>query len=310
ATRWLELPGIPQFQPSELAKVGLVFCFAGYTSWIRRRKERPRSRADSPAGRFFRDGFIQFIIPGIAIMVWILLIVTQPHLSCAIIMACLAGCCYFAAGFSTRVWLAGLSILLVVVLLVVMVFAFVILPLLPDDYLDQYDYWARRINVFTDSDEASDDDRHQNDQSRIAIGSGGLTGVGLGQGRQKFNYLPEEFNDYVFAILAEELGLVGSLSVILLFLALLLMGTATALRMSAAFPAILVFGYTCLIAMQAFLNIGVAAGVLPPTGISLPLFSYGGTSNLFFLLGAGLLLGASRNAPAQPREQRRRMTDA
>ncbi|HEY5466076.1 MAG TPA: FtsW/RodA/SpoVE family cell cycle protein, partial [Clostridia bacterium] len=198
----------------------------------------------------------------------------------------------------------GLLILMILILVVVIAFAFIVMPLMPADYLDQYDYWGRRINIFTNSEDASQDDLHQSEQSKIAIGSGGLTGVGLGQGRQKFNYLPEEFNDYVFAILAEELGLAGSMSVILLFTALLLMGTAAAMKTSGPFPTIIIFGYTSLIAMQAFLNIGVAAGVLPPTGISLPLFSYGGTSNLFFLLGIGLLLGASRSGGAHPQTRR------
>ena len=310
ATRWLKLPGIPQFQPSELAKIGLVYCFAGYTSWIRRRKDknkaqrRSKSRSSSPVSTFFREGFIQFIIPGVAILIWIALIVTQPHLSCAIIMAGLAVCCFFAAGFSRKVWAAGLMIMVVVLILVVLLVSFILLPLMPDDYLDQYSYWARRINVFTDSDDASKDDRYQSDQSKIAIGSGGLTGVGLGQGRQKFNYLPEEFNDYVFAILAEELGLMGSLLVIALFMLLLLLGTAAALRTSGPFSTVIVFGYTSLVALQAFLNIGVAAGVLPPTGISLPLFSWGGTANFFFLLGIGLLLSASRVGGQSVRKRR------
>lgn len=308
ATRWLELPGIPRFQPSELAKIGLVFCFAGYTSWVRRRKANRNSGMNNhrqPAGkRFFTDGMMEFVVPSFAIGVWLLLIVTQPHLSCAIILSGLAACCYFAAGFNWRVWFAGFLILMILILVVVIAFAFIVMPLMPADYLDQYDYWGRRINIFTNSEDASQDDLHQSEQSKIAIGSGGLTGVGLGQGRQKFNYLPEEFNDYVFAILAEELGLAGSMSVIVLFTALLLMGTAAAMKTSGPFPTIIIFGYTSLIAMQAFLNIGVAAGVLPPTGISLPLFSYGGTSNLFFLLGIGLLLGASRSGGAHPQTRR------
>ncbi len=303
ATRWLEIGPLPRFQPSELAKIGLVFCFAGYTSWLRRRKEAGKDRSSNGVIGFFREGFIQFIVPGMAILAWIALIVTQPHLSCAIIMACLAACCYFAAGFRARVWAAGILILLIVIIVIALVVAFFVVPLLPDGYLDQYAYWGRRVDVFTGSDEASKDDRHQSEQSMIAIGSGGLTGVGLGQGVQKYNYLPEEFNDYVFAILAEELGLIGSLSVILLFLLLLVMGMSAALRTIGPFPTVIVFGYTCLLCMQAFLNIGVATGVLPPTGISLPLFSYGGTSNLFFLLGVGLLLSASRsgNSEAQAR---------
>ena len=284
ATRWLALPGLPQFQPSELAKVGLVFCFAGYTSWIRQRRQEKGVRRG-----FFREGLWQFVVPAAAVALWALLIVTQPHLSGAVILCLLALCCFLAAGFSPKVWAAGLLILLVFVLIFLLVAVYFILPSLPDDSLGQYDYWKRRINVFTDSDEASDADRFQSEQSMIAIGSGGLTGLGLGQGRQKFNYLPEEFNDYVFSILAEELGLLGSLSVLLLFTVFLLLGAVAATKAQSPYVRILLFGYTALIAIQAYLNIGVAVGVLPPTGISLPLFSYGGTSNLFFLAGIGLI---------------------
>ncbi len=300
ATRWLELPGFPAFQPSELAKIGLVFCFAGYTSWVRRRAEN-NPRRSRRRSHFWRDGWIHFVIPAIAIVFWIALIVTQPHLSGAIILFCLAGCCFLAAGFSARIWAAGLAILLIALLVVTLVATVFILPLMPDSYTDQFHYWTRRMHVFTQSDKASDADRHQSDQARIAIGSGGLTGVGLGQGRQKYNYLPEEFNDYVFAILAEELGWIGSLSIVLLYLALMLAGMLTATKTAGPYATNLVFGYTCLLCLQAFLNIGVATGVLPPTGISLPLFSYGGTSNLFFLIGTGLLLGASRNRRPNPR---------
>ncbi len=296
ATRWLKLPGIPAFQPSELAKIGMVFCFAGYTSWRRRADEQTaRSRPGTRRRGFWRDGLVKFCIPACAILLWIVLILTQPHLSGAIILACLAGCCFLAAGFSPRVWAAGLMIIVTVIVIISLLVVVFVLPLLPDTYMDQFSYWSRRIDIFTDAEGASDDDRHQSDQARIAIGSGGLTGVGLGQGRQKYNYLPEEFNDYVFAILAEELGWIGSISVILLYLLLMAAGTAAATRTAGPYATVLVFGYTSLLCLQAFLNIGVATGVLPPTGISLPLFSYGGTSNLFFLIGAGLLLGASRN---------------
>ncbi len=300
ATRWLKLPGLPAFQPSELAKIGMVFCFAGYSSWMRRREEKS-TRKGHRRGRFWRDGWVRFVIPATAILVWVALIVTQPHLSGAIILVCLAACCFLAAGFPARVWIAGLAILLALLLLFTLIVMVFVLPLMPDSYTDQFDYWTRRMHIFTQSDQASDADRHQSDQARIAIGSGGLTGVGLGQGRQKYNYLPEEFNDYVFAILAEELGWIGSVSVILLYLALMLAGTMAAAKMSGPYATILVFGYTSLLCLQAFLNIGVATGVLPPTGISLPLFSYGGTSNLFFLIGAGMLLGASRNRRVEQR---------
>ncbi len=134
-----------------------------------------------------------------------------------------------------------------------------------------------------------------------------LTGVGLGNGRQKYNYLPEAHNDYIFAIIGEELGFIGTVSVIMLFLLFHLIGTRIAWRAINPHAAILAAGYTVLITTQALLNIGVATRSLPATGISLPFFSYGGTSNLFFMLAIGFILGVSRTGQMLTGRQRNLM---
>ena len=135
---------------------------------------------------------------------------------------------------------------------------------------------------------------YQLSQSLISIGSGGLLGVGLGKSRQKFLYLPEEHNDFIFAIICEELGLIGAGIIMLLFAALILRGYWIALHARDRFGCLLVVGVTTLIAMQVFLNIGVVTGLLPTTGISLPFFSYGGTALSIQLAEMGIVLSVSR----------------
>ena len=137
-------------------------------------------------------------------------------------------------------------------------------------------------------------DGYQMVQSLLSIGSGGLLGVGLGKSRQKFQYLPEEYNDFIFAIICEELGLIGAAVIMILFAALILRGYWIALNARDRFGSLLVVGFTSLIAMQTFLNIGVVTGLVPATGISLPFFSYGGTALLLQLAEMGIVLSVSR----------------
>ena len=148
-------------------------------------------------------------------------------------------------------------------------------------------YW---LNPWEDAQGAG----YQLSQSLISIGSGGLLGVGLGKGRQKFLYLPEEHNDFIFAIVCEELGLIGATIIMLLFAALILRGYWIALHARDRFGSLLAVGVTSLIAMQTFLNIGVVTGLLPTTGISLPFFSYGGTALSLQLAEMGIVLSVSR----------------
>ena len=135
---------------------------------------------------------------------------------------------------------------------------------------------------------------YQLSQSLISIGSGGMFGVGLGKSVQKFLYLPEEHNDFIFAIVCEELGLIGASIIMLLFAALILRGYWIALHARDRFGSLLVVGVVTLIAMQTFLNIGVVTGLLPTTGISLPFFSYGGTALTMQLAEMGIVLSVSR----------------
>ena len=138
------------------------------------------------------------------------------------------------------------------------------------------------------------DKGYQLRQSLITIGSGGLWGLGLGKSRQKFLFLPEEHNDFIFSIVCEELGLVGAGIIMLLFAALILRGYWIALHTRDRFGTLLAVGFTTQLAVQVFLNIGVVTGLLPTTGISLPFFSYGGTALLIQLAEMGVILSVSR----------------
>ena len=135
-------------------------------------------------------------------------------------------------------------------------------------------------------------------QSQTAIGSGGLLGVGLGNSKQKYLFLPEEHNDFIFAIVCEELGLIGACVIILLFALLIIRGYWLALHARDRFGTLLIVGINTLLAAQVFLNIGVVTGAIPPTGISLPFFSYGGTALMIQLAEMGMILSVSRQIPA------------
>ena len=151
-----------------------------------------------------------------------------------------------------------------------------------------------RINIWLDPWSDAQGGGYQIVQSLYAIGSGGLMGLGLGRSRQKYLYLPEEHNDYIFPIVCEELGFVGAMVVLLLFLLLILRGYWIALHARDRFGMLVVGGLTTLLALQVFLNIGVVTNLLPATGISLPFFSYGGTALLIQLFEMGVILSVSR----------------
>jgi len=155
-------------------------------------------------------------------------------------------------------------------------------------------YGASRVAMWENPWLDAADKGYQMVQSLLAIGSGGLLGVGLGKSRQKFLYLPEEHNDFIFSIVCEELGLIGATVIMLLFSALILRGFWIALHTRDRFGCLLVVGISTFIGLQTFLNIGVVTGLLPATGISLPFFSYGGTALTIQLAEMGMILSVSR----------------
>lgn len=296
ARRWLPLPFLPgtTFQPSELTKIVCIFYLAWYYSDLRRRRNAGLIRSRDPKKQAWLDAWEDIIKPMLPIVAQLFLISLQAHMSAVIIILLISVCLIASAGVKISSWLrggaVGVTVLATLVLLILAASA-----VFPSAKVTQrWRHVITRINIFTQDDSVTDELRWQSEQAILAIGSGGLKGVGLGQSRQKYMYLPENHNDYIFSVVCEETGFLGGVGVIVAYGAFLVIGMGIARNTRTLFGRILACGYTYLITLQSYLSIGVNVGVLPPTGISLPFFSYGGTSNLFFLVGAGLLLSVSK----------------
>ena len=264
ATRWLGIPGTSlQFQPSEIAKLAVILYFGDSIS---KKKDKMRT---------FRYGIAPYAV---ILIVLALLVGMEPHLSGAILIMG-AGAAMMLVGGIHWGWVGGAlgaaGLMLYVVVFVIRY------------NTSRFDMWH---NPWLDPL----GDGYQLSQSLLTIGSGGLWGVGLGKSRQKFLFLPEEHNDFIFAIVCEELGLIGASIIMLLFAALILRGFWIALHARDRFGSLLVVGIMTLVGLQTFLNIGVVTGLLPTTGISLPFFSYGGTALSIQLAEMGIVLSVSR----------------
>lgn len=295
ARRWLPVPFTQTtFQPSEFTKIALVFYLAWYYSRLNRLRKAGKIVAADPKKQIWLDAWWDIIKPMIPVVAQCALISLQAHMSAVIIILTISLFLIATAGIRLRSWLVGLGVGATMLSLLAMVFLFISL-IFPDAQVTQrWNHVITRINIFTADQSVNASVAWQSDQALVAIGSGGWQGLGLGQSRQKYMYLPENHNDYIFSIIGEELGFFGGLAVILLFVAFLICGLLVAKRAKSMYGRILAAGYTYLLTLQAFFSIGVNLGLLPPTGISLPFFSYGGTSNLFFMIGAGLLLSVSK----------------
>ncbi|MBQ7138915.1 MAG: putative lipid II flippase FtsW [Clostridia bacterium] len=262
--RWLSLGGL-SFQPSELAKFAIVLYMATALSY-----SGPRIK------RLWTGIVPVLIVPGITF----LLILEQPNLS--------------TAG----------SIMIVSLILIVMAGAkwrHTLLMICGGLTVGAYYAWSepyrrRRLLSFRNPFAMMHDEGYQLSQSLIAFGSGGVFGMGLGQGRQKYAYLPYPESDFIFAIVGEDFGLLGCLVVIALFVALMIAGYRVAIACRDRFGALLAAGITSSITVQAFLNMGVVVGILPTTGLPLPFFSAGGTSVSITMAAMGILMNISRNA--------------
>lgn len=273
ATRWLGVDGVLTFQPSEIAKLAVIVYFADSIS---KKKERMRD---------LREGVLPY---GVWLAVIAVLMLLEPHLSGTILIVG-TGAIMMAVG-GMPAWLIGAGVGGVAAA------AWGFVALVDAGIIS---YGASRINMWHDPWLDSSDDGYQMVQSLIAIGSGGLLGTGLGKGRQKFLYLPEESNDFIFSTVCEELGLIGASLILLVFALLLLRGFWIALHARDRFGTLLVVGVMSHLGLQVFLNVAVVTGLVPATGISLPFFSYGGTALLLQLVEIGLVLSVSRQIPAK-----------
>ena len=272
AVRWIRVGPIT-IQPSELVKAAVILAFADWA--CRFGPERMRT---------FKFGVLPFL--GV-LVVFSGLLLRQPHLSATIIILGVGAIMMFAGG--TRwYWFAIAAVLGLMLVLYLRGHADWVMEKAEDSYMFQ------RIAAWLDPESQKLGYGWQIIQSLYAIGSGGLLGLGLGNSRQKYLYLPEAQNDYIFSIICEELGLVGAVLILLLFAVLILRGFWLALQCKDQFNRMMVIGFTGLIAIQVFLNVGVVTNLLPSTGISLPFFSSGGTALIVQLAEVGIILSASR----------------
>ena len=275
ATRWLQL-GPLGFQPSEVAKFALIVVFAHMISLY----------ADKMGT--FRYGVLPFV--GV-LGLFAALVFLENHMSGTLIILALGAILMFIGGTKPRWFILG-GALLVVMLVAYLAFGG------KDDAGEGGVYQMDRISGWLDpfGDKSGSADTWQIKQSLYAIGSGGLLGVGLGQSRQKYLYLPKPQNDFIFAIVCEELGMVGALVIMLLFALLIWRGVYISLHAKDRFGAMLGLGLTVQVGVQAVLNICVVTNTIPNTGISLPFFSSGGTALLMLLGQMGILLNISRSS--------------
>lgn len=263
AKRWIYLFGI-SFQPSEIAKLGVILSFASMMSVFHEKMGT------------FKYG----VLPYVAVLAVVGgLLIIEPHLSATLIIFGVGAVMMFLGGTQKRWFLIGFLIVAVAVAIFM---------------ITKGGYAMQRITAWLHPEEDAADSGYQILQSRYAIAPGGLIGRGIGKSNQKCLYLPEAHNDYIFAIVCEELGFVGAVVVIALFALLIIRGYWIALHARDRFAALTAAGITTLLSLQVFLNIGVVTNFLPSTGISLPFFSYGGTALLLQLFEMGIILGISR----------------
>ena len=264
--RWIPLGPIT-FQPSDVAKFSIIIVLADYCS--KHFKDMKKIKTG-------------IVVPLIIVAVFCGLIYLEHSLSCTILVFCIGASIMFAAGSDWRLFAVGLGIVAAVIAVVV---------LKPELLMN---YAGERITAWLDKSYEPTGARWQTNNSLYAIGSGGLFGVGLGNSKQKYLYVSEPQNDFIFSIVVEELGLFGAAVIIILFGLLFARGIWIALRCKDKFASFVVVGIMAQLAVQTILNIMVVTDTIPNTGISLPFFSYGGTAILILLFEMGVVLAISR----------------
>lgn len=272
ARRWINVAGI-QFQPSELAKFTMILLFGRLTRKFGSQAEK------------FKYGVVGF---GLAMLGILVPLALEKHLSAIMLMGMVGVVMMFVAGTRARWLLAGAGAAAVFVVV----------------YVSLMGYAGDRITAWLHPERDPGDTGYQILQSLYAIGSGGVFGLGFGKSRQKYLYLPFQYNDYIFAVICEELGLVGAVAIIALLAALVLRGYWIALHAKDRFSTVLAAGLITLIGVQTVLNLGVVTNLLPSTGIALPFFSYGGTALAVNLGEMGIVLSISRH-----REERKTLEE-
>ena len=273
AKRWISL-GFTTFQPSEIVKFLMIVFYAGIL--VKNRNE---------LGKFWK-GLVKHVLYLVPIIGLLLL---EPHLSTSmvIIITCctmiiVAGCKFWQALLAGLVAGGGIGSVAT------------ILYFANEKFQERFQYAVTRITTFLDPWKYASDEGWQVIQSLYAIGSGGLFGTGLGDSKQKYLYLPEPHNDFIFSVLAEELGFVGCMGVFILFAIFIWRGILIAMKAPDMFGSLVAVGITTLVGIQAIINVAVVTSSMPATGMQLPFFSYGGTALFILLCEVGVLLSISR----------------
>ncbi len=275
AKRWINIFGFFTFQPSEFAKVGFIIFYASILSDM---KEKNKIKK-------FVPGFVYPLIFLLPIIYAIFIL--QNHFSATFVIVAITIVQMFVAGSSFKYFLASGTVGIIGIL-------GYILKNIASGTAENFR--MGRIDTWLHIDTAElTGDAWQINQSLYAIGSGGLFGVGLGNSKQKYLYLPEPHNDFIFSVLAEELGFVGCVIVIALFALFVWRGIVIAIKAEDNFGTLVAIGITTMIGLQALINIAVVTNTIPVTGMSLPFFSYGGSAMLADLIAVGILLSVSRN---------------
>ncbi len=264
ARRWLNL-GFTTFQPSEFAKLAIILLFAAYIA------------ANYNEMKKFKVGILW---PGLALAFICLLVAVETHISGAILIFAVGVVMLVVGGINLRLFfgVGGLGVTALA------------------GFIWFTPYARTRVLTMLNPESDPTGEGFQTLQSLYAIGSGGLLGLGLGQSRQKYLYIPEPQNDYIFSIVCEELGFIGAMMVIVLFVLLIWRGFVVAFHAKDKFGSMIVIGIVSRVAIQTILNIGVVTNTIPPTGISLPFFSYGGTALMMLMFEMGLVLSISRQS--------------
>lgn len=265
--RWIRLPGLGQFQPSEIAKFSLILLFAHLISLNHKKMKT------------FTSGYLPFII---ILGVTCGLVFIEPHLSGTILLLAIGIVMMYVGGTRLFYLLGTLGL----------GFGAVVYMIFVKGYeQDRIDVWLHPFEAYT----TNKNEAWQTIQSLYAIGSGGVMGQGLGNSRQKHLFLPEPHNDFIFSVICEELGFIGAVLVIVLFSLLVWRGITIGMKSPDKFGSLLAVGLTVQIGLQAVMNMAVVTNTIPNTGISLPFFSYGGTSLIMLLAQMGVVLSISRN---------------
>jgi cell division protein FtsW len=276
--RWIKL-GPTQIQPSELTKLAVIL----YLAWFLDLRRRGATRLE-----FCKEDFLQTILPAVApILVCVGLILLQPDLGTSVDIVLIMTAILFVAGLSWK-WLA--------------VGAAAALPLL-FALITQVSYRQARLTAFLHPDSDAQGAGFQLLQSLIAVGSGGFTGVGLMESKQKLFYLPEAHTDFIYAVICEELGFIGATIVIALFAAYAWRGLRAAFNAPDGFGRTLALGATAMVLFQSLINFAVVLGMMPTKGIPLPFVSYGGSSLLAMLLATGVLLNVAQQGGSNAGQQ-------